>query len=385
MQNNKLKKDTVRVLHVIHKMNRGGAETMIMNLYRHIDRSQVQFDFLVHTNEEGMYDKEILSLGGRIYRIEAFRGYNCLPYYRKLNLFFKEHNEYKIVHGHIGSCAAFYLNAAKKNGCFTIAHSHNACTEHTLKSFLYGMLSFPTRFIADQLIGCSKLAGKSRFGKRMVNSPKYFSFYNAIDIQSFKFSREKRTELKKNNDIPVNIHIYGTVGRITHQKNPQKILDIFRKILLVDENAICIWIGTGEKENEIRNQIITQQLEKKIFLLGVQDNVMDWLQIMDCFIFPSFWEGLPVTLIEAQTSGLPCIISDSITTEIDITDLITRININIDSEYWADVAHSEAMKIMDKRHTNYKEIKESGFEITDTARWISDYYIRIYKSLNNVQ
>lgn len=385
MQNNNSNKNAVRVLHVIHKMNRGGAETMIMNLYRHIDRSQVQFDFLVHTDEEGMYDKEILSLGGRIYTIEAFRGYNFLHYYRQVCLFFKKHTEYKIVHGHIGSCAAFYLKAAKKNGCFTIAHSHNACTEHTLKSFLYGILSFPTRFIADQLIGCSKMAGESRYGKRMVNSPKYFSFYNAIDIEDFKFSSEKRTEFKKNNNITVDFRVYGTVGRITHQKNPQKILDIFKKIILSDKKSICIWIGTGEERDEIRNQIITQQLEDKILLLGVQDNVNDWLQIMDCFIFPSFWEGLPVTLIEAQASGLPCVISDSITTEIDITDLITRMNIQVDSEKWANIAQSEAMKIMDERHTNYQKIKEAGFEIADTAGWISDYYINIYKSLNNVQ
>lgn len=373
----------VRVLHVIDRMDRGGAETMIMNLYRRIDKDKLQFDFLVHSTEKGMYDDEILFLGGRIFSITRFNGYNGIHYYREAYQFFKSHKEYNIVHGHIGSCAAFYLKAAKKNGCFTIAHSHNASTEKTFRNFVFNVFSYPTRFIADQLIGCSQIAGESRFGKRLAISDRYFNFYNAIDVKDFLFSRERKNAFKKSVDfLPDDSHIYGTVGRLTYQKNPRKIFDIFKSIIKIDEKALCLWIGNGEFFDEINSMILSEKLDKRIFLLGIQNNVKDWLQIMDCFVFPSFWEGLPVTLVEAQAAGLPCIISDAITTEVDITELVTRLSIEQDSIIWANLAYSKVVEFLDVRNSDYEKIKTSGYEIADTADWLSNYYMRIAASKN---
>ena len=185
---------TIRVLHVIGIMNRGGAETMIMNLYRNIDRDRVQFDFVENTLENGIYENEILSLGGRIFHCPKFNG-NVISYVRWWDTFFDKHkDEYTFVHGHIGSTAAMYLASARKHGIKTIAHSHNAYSKtFSLNQLEYQILSYPTRFIADYCFACSKEAGISRFGKKV----QFHIVRNAIDTQTFIFNDEIRKNLRK--------------------------------------------------------------------------------------------------------------------------------------------------------------------------------------------
>ena len=152
--------EQIRVLHVIGIMNRGGAEAMIMNLYREIDKTKIQFDFVENSDQQAAYDEEIRKLGGKIYRCPHFTGKNFLAYKRWWKRFFEDHGaEYDIVHGHIGSTAAIYLHEAKKVGCFTIAHSHNSGTDHSLRSALYHMISYPTRWIADFFFGLFQTGG----------------------------------------------------------------------------------------------------------------------------------------------------------------------------------------------------------------------------------
>lgn len=205
--------EPIRVLHVIGIMNRGGAETMIMNLYRNIDRSKVQFDFVENSYESAVFDEEILSLGGRIYRCPHYNGKNHFTYVKWWNDFFKSHpSEYPIVHGHVGSTAAIYLSIAKKYGAYAIAHSHNSGGDRGIKTLLYKALSYNTRNVADYFFACSTPAGIDRFGKGIVNSSRYSLLNNAIEIGDFSYCADIR-----GGDAP-SVKFDGSVGRWSCRK-----------------------------------------------------------------------------------------------------------------------------------------------------------------------
>ena len=367
--------EPVRILHVIGAMNRGGAETMIMNLYRKIDRDKIQFDFLLSSNNHGQYEDEIRTLGGKIYHIQHFNGLNVITYYKQCISFFKKHPEISIVHGHIGSSAAFYLQAAKTYGCFTIAHSHNANASFCMHSIGYKFFSFPTRYIADQLFGCSTEAGIARYGKWVTETRKYRNFNNGINLNDFYFDKDIRKQVREEFHIGEKDIVIGTVGRITEQKNPSMIFSIFQKAAASNSNCYCLWIGTGQEEEKFRKMIIEEKLSDKILMLGVRNDIPRLLQAFDCFLFPSFWEGLPVTLIEAQAAGVPCVISESITCEVEITGLIERHSLDENAEEWVTACFSNAKRYRDNRSCFKEAVKSSGYDIGETSKWLYDFYL----------
>ena len=374
-----MNEEPIRVLQVIGSMNRGGAEAMIMNLYRNIDRTKVQFDFLVHTDIEAQYDKEIKSLGGRIYSIIKFNGINVLGYYNSCKAFFANHPEYKIVHGHIGSCAAFYLKAAKKSGCYTIAHSHSVGgSQYSLHDLLYRIYSFPTRYIADLLIGCSSEAGKARFGKKVLNWKNYINFPNAVDIEQFKFNEDIRSDVRKELGLSNETIVVGTVGRITQPKNPEFIAQVFLKILSCQQNAVCLWVGTGELERKVKEIIESKHDGSRIIMTGLRSDVYRLLQAMDVFVFPSLWEGLPVTVVEAQAAGLPVVLSDSITKEVEVSSLLEWHSVNEPELIWAkSCLEMVSRHPIDKRVSPIEEIAGHGYDIKESAKYLQNRYLSI--------
>ena len=192
----------LRVLQVIGKMDRAGAETIIMNLYRNMDRSKVQFDFLVFSDEKGDYDDEILKMGGYIYHMPCFKGYNYLKLYREFQIFFKEH-PYRVVHGHIGSLAPAYLRAAKSNGAYTIAHSHATKSNRILESFIFTIFSYRVRYIADYFFACSKQAGIDRFGEKIVKSNRFEVINNAINSEDYQYTLKRHEALKRKMELKI--------------------------------------------------------------------------------------------------------------------------------------------------------------------------------------
>lgn len=185
--------EPIRVLHVLGNIQLGGAESRIMDLYRHLDRARVQFDFLIHTDKEGHFDKEILQLGGRIFRVPRFQLYNYFSYRKAMADFFKEHHEFKAVQGHMTSTAAIYLPLAKKAGIpVTIAHARSAGVDKGLKGTLTGWMRRNLSRKADHLFTCSRLAGISVFGEKAVREGKTIFIPNAIDCQAFAYNEKKR-------------------------------------------------------------------------------------------------------------------------------------------------------------------------------------------------
>ena len=223
----------IRVLHVIGIMDRGGAETMIMNLYRHIDRNRIQFDFVVHTGAEGAFDQEINRLGGKIYHCPGYILMNHISYVRWWKGFFNARGRfYSIVHGHIGSTAAVYLRIAKKHGLYTIAHSHNTNGSLTGKELLYRMLSYRTRFTADYFFACSRQAGIDRYGKGILRQKERFKvFPNAINTAAFSFDGAARRRVREQLDIKEGTLLLGHVGRFQKVKNHRFIVQVFYSLL----------------------------------------------------------------------------------------------------------------------------------------------------------
>lgn len=360
----------IRILHVIGIMNRGGAESMIMNLYRNIDRKKVQFDFVENTYEKGIYENEIISLGGRIFHCPKFNG-NVFLYMKWWNEFFDKHkNEYTFVHGHIGSTAAMYLASAKKHGIKTIAHSHNTYTKSISFSQLrYRVFSYPTRFISDYFFACGEEAGISRYGKRTV----FHVIRNAIDTREYNYQREISRNKRKELQIGPDMTVFGHVGRFNEQKNHMFLLKVFADITKLNDTVILLSAGDGPLREKMEEEAMNIGIADKVRFLGVREDIPELMQCMDVMIFPSLYEGLPVTLVEAQCTGLRCLISDRISDECILTDdLITYMSLDESSEEWA----KNALNLSDyERHSYEEAIIKAGYDIKENATWLQSFYL----------
>lgn len=365
----------IRVLEVFGKMNRGGAETMMMNLYRKMDRSRVQLDFMVHTEEHCQFDDEIEQLGGRIFRVPRFKVYNLLSYVKAWRCFFKAHPEIRVVHGHIGSTAAIYLHEANRARCYTIAHSHSAgMPQRTMHDYFYACFSWPTRFVAKKLLGCSTEAGIVRYGKKAVGSVRYQNFPNAIDLERFSYNKEVREQYRRKLGVLANQKVIVHVGRITTPKNPSMVYRVFKKIIDLDASALCLWVGTGDQEEKYRKLVTEAGLRDRIQMTGARSDIPELLMAADVFLFPSLWEGLPVSVIEAQASGLPCIISDSISKEVAVTPLVEWHSLTETVDVWAKRCIEAAALNMEHRESPLDFLSKAGYDIDDSVKKIIQIY-----------
>lgn len=360
--------EPIRVLQVVTHMNRGGLETMLMNYYRNIDRNKVQFDFLTHRpeSEKKDYDDEIRSLGGKIYHMPVLNPFS--PGYKKsLDQFFKEHKEYKIVHSHLDCLSAYPLKAAKKNGVpIRIAHSHNTSQEKNLKYLIkdYSKKQIPK--YATHLFACGKEAGQWMFGKH-----KFQIMNNAIDAKKFIYNEEIRKQKRAELGVEDKF-VIGHVGRFNLQKNHEFLIQCFKAFLQKNSDAVLLLVGNGDLQEKARQQVKGYGIEDYVKFLGLREDIPQLLQAMDLFLFPSLFEGLPVTLVEAQAAGLPCVISDTITDEIMITDTISKVSLDADADQWISTISKYKQS---PRKDTMAEIKKHGFDIEKNARWLEEFYI----------
>ena len=366
------KNNPIRVLHVLTAMNRAGTETMLMNLYREIDRTKIQFDFAVSATTECDYDKEIKNLGGKLFRYPKYKGVNHISYKLWWNKFFIDHPEYKIVHGHIGSTAAIYLKIAKKHNIFTIAHSHSTGGKLSIRSALYKMYSYNTRNIADYFIGCSKEALVNRYGTRIAENTDISAVLNnGVDVQKYIYDEQIRDAVKKELCLNDKLLLVGTVGRFTEAKNVFFIVDIISELNKVCTDFRFIWAGTGELKDQVKGYIEEKNLEDKIIMLGVRDDIPRILQILNVFILPSKYEGLPVIGVEAQAAGVPMLCSNKVSQEVKMTDCCTFLPID-SPKVWAESILRERTF---RRITSAPEdVIKAGYDIRSTAAWLTDVY-----------
>ena len=361
----------IRILHVVTYMGRGGLETMIMNYYRRMDREKVQFDFLTHRDFRADYDDEIEALGGRIYRLPRLVPWSG-SYRKALDRFFAEHREYRIVHVHQDCLSSVILAAAAKYGVpVRIAHSHNSSQDKNLKYLvkLFYMRKIPA--LATQLFACGKEAGDWMFG----GAP-YRVLNNAIDAGRYAYDAARREKMRQVLGIDPDAFVVGHVGRFDAVKNHTFLLDVFAQLVSRQPSAVLLLVGDGVLRPDMEQKAQALGLGDRVIFTGVRGDVPDLMQAMDCFVFPSLYEGIPVTLIEAQAAGLPCIVSDGVPVESQKTCNFERMALKEGAEAWAAaIAGTAGLQRPDTR----REIAAAGYDIVDNARWLQDYYLNEWK------
>ncbi len=373
-----MEKQPIRILHVIGSMKLGGAENLIMNLYRNIDRSRVQFDFVENTLQKAAFDDEIFALGGRIFNCPHYNGKNHLTYTKWWRAFFDAHaGEFAAVHGHIGSTAAIYLRIAKKHGLFTIAHSHNT-RGVGFKDVLYRTLAFPTRYIADQFFACSRQAGIDRYGKKVgANPARCIVLHNAIDTNHFAYNTFVRTITRTKLGISEQELVIGHVGRFVQQKNHTFLLDIFNELLKMNPNSRLLLLGEGDTEEQVQQKAKTLGIAQKVIFAGTHSDTAPFYQAMDVFVLPSLFEGFGIVNIEAQCSGLPCLISDKVAKDSVLAEnLVSVRSLNDHAKKWAE---DICLCLRTPRTDHAAVIAEKGFDILQTVNWLSDYYCSLQR------
>lgn len=382
--------EAVRVLHVLGNTNLGGAESRIMDLYRHTDRNRVQFDFLVHSGEEGFYEKEIRELGGRIFRVPRFRIYNYFSYRKALKEFFQEHHEFALVQGHMTSTAAIYLPIAKKAGVKkTAAHARSSGVDKGLKGTMTRFLRRNLADKADYLFTCSELAGISVYGEKAVREGKTIFIPNAIDCAGFTFDPAKREKLREELGL-TDALIIGHVGRFHYAKNHEYLLRVFAELCRMsagaggstaetgaDQKYHLILLGEGPLMEDTRKLAEELGVADRVHFLGNHKNIADYYQAMDYFVYPSRYEGMPGTIVEAQASGLPCLMSDTICREVIATELVETMSIEEEPKAWAEGLQRRMDALVSKQENREKyaaKMAAAGFDVQAQAERMMRFY-----------
>lgn len=358
----------IRILHMIGSLNIGGSQMMIMNLYRNIDREKIQFDFILDHPKQLYFAEEVETLGGKIFFMPEFTGINLQRVKKAWNNFFKEHPEYKILHSHVRSYASLYIPIAKKHGLKTIIHSHSTSNGKGITSIVKRVMQYPLRYQADYLIACSNEAGQWLYGKKACLKDNYFFLPNAIDTTKYRYSEDIANKYRDEFGL-VDKFVIGHVGRLHEVKNHMFLLAFFAEVSKRRSDAMLLLVGDGDLRSSIEAKIKELQIENRVILAGSRGDVAAIMSAMDVFVLPSLYEGLPVTVVEAQAAGLHCLISNCITEDVDISELVERLPIN-DTGAWIERILSMDVNRIDVM----PKIKQAGFDVSETATKLTEFY-----------
>jgi glycosyltransferase involved in cell wall biosynthesis len=355
-------------------MNRGGLETFIMNLYRNIDRSKVQFDFLVHSNKEGAFDQEIMALGGKIFSVPS-RKQGVLKYRKALADFFNTHPEYKIIHSHISSLTNVSpLRVAKKYGVpCRIVHSHNIMQGGSrIHRYIHRINQLSLKSYATHYFACSDLAAKWMYPKELYENHEFKLINNGIETEKFKFNKDVRIQKRKELGVNNN-YVIGHVGRFQTQKNHSFLIDIFKEIYVKNNDCVLLLVGDGELRREIETKVKELGLTENVIFTGVRSDIPELFQAMDVFVFPSFYEGWGIVLVEAQASGLECFTSNKVVPkEVDVADLVEFVDLDKSAQVWAD----KILNVYSYERNNTTDIiKTGGYDICQVVEDLQKWYL----------
>lgn len=368
----------IRVLHILQRMEAGGTQALLMNIYRNIDRNKIQFDFLVEYPDKQFYDDEIKKLGGNIFYTSVRKNFNLFKFQNELTKVLKENN-YKIVHIHAYTIGYFALKTAKKCGVpIRIAHSHSNNMTKDLKRYIKKIMQRLYLVYATDYMACSKEAGNYLFRNK-----KFEVLNNAIDSRKFIFNNAIRETIRKDLQLKDEF-IVGHIGRFKEEKNHKFLIKVFKEIKAKIPNSKLVLIGEGPLKKDIKNIIAKEEIENETLLLGNKENVNELLQIMDVFIFPSFYEGLGIAAIEAQAAGTPTIISDGVPDETIISPICMKKSLNNSVNEWASTAIKLSENVL--AHTNMqKYVIDNGYDLDKTVKWIENYYVDKFKEIKNAK
>ena len=350
-----------RILCILSGMNAGGAETFLMKIYRKLDKTKYQIDFCVNVTEKNFYEDEIIEYGGKMFRIPT-KSENLQEYKKSLYEVVKNGCYDSVLRITSNGMGFLDLKVAKDAGAKRCcARSSNSSDGKGVKLWLahrLGRLLYSKS--VDVKFAPSDLAAIYTFGQAEYNRGKVEILHNGVDLKFFKYEEESAKNIRREFKIEDDVKIVGHVGRLMEQKNHLFLVDVFDEIHKKDEKTVLMIVGKGELEEKIKFYISSKHLEDSVIFTGVRSDIPAVMSAMDVFVFPSFFEGMPNTVIEAQATGLPCIIADTITKEADITGLVQYLPLSISAECWADAALD---KLSGKRKDTYLDLMSQGYDI----------------------
>lgn len=365
--------EKIKVLQIIRSMNIGGAQTLLMNILKNIDKEKIEFHFLL--NEKGVFDEEIKRMGGKIFYMPYITEVGQMKYCKNLKKFFEEHPEYKIVHSHLNQVSGIILKVAKKCKVpVRISHSHNTQNTNNIIVKLYKLyLQSMINKNATNYFACSKEAAEWLFRNK---SKEAIIINNGIEVEKFAFSNEIRERIRKEYNINQGTLVIGHVGRFTEQKNHTLLFKIFSEIYKNRKDSLLFLVGDGKLRKECEEKIKELNLSKNVIFAGEKQNVNEIFNAFDIYVLPSKSEGLGIVLIEAQANGLRCVASNEVPSITNVTGEVTYISLETPIKEWAKVIEEKARL---GRIEKIEGIKENGYDIKDTARKLE----KIYRELIN--
>lgn len=350
-----------RILCLVSSMDAGGAETFLMKLYRNMDRNLYQMDFAVNVKEPAFYDEEILNMGGKIHYIPP-KTRDIIGFTKELYNLVKD-KKYQYVLRVTSNGIGFYdLLIAKKAGAkVCAARSSNSSDGGRM---LVQVANHIARILflryVDVMIAPSDLAAEYTFGKRMVRKGKVHFLKNAIDLREYAYSEQAREEIRKEFGIG-QAPLIGHIGRFAEQKNHRFLIEIFKNVQQEIPESKLLLVGEGEMEPEIRALVQEKGLERQVIFSGVRKDISKLLSAMDVFVLPSLYEGMPNVIIEAQATGLPCVIADTITKEADLTGMVSYVPLREVKAWQREL--KEILSEGKERHAQERVMRECGYDI----------------------
>lgn len=368
MSDNPIEKKPIRVLQIIGIVCGGGVEAVIMNYYRHIDRSKVQFDFVVDGFEKTGLDDEIESLGGKIYHITPYKN-NIFRYMNEIKKIVHD-NHYEIVHSNMNTLSVFSLFAAWRGGASVrILHNHStAVFSEGLRSVMKYILRPFAPLFANVCVACSEYAGEWMYGKKKMSDGSVTVFRNAIAVGDFYYDGGVRKQLRRELHIADDALVIGHVGRFMYQKNHSFLIDVFKEIQNKVENSVLLLVGDGPLKTDVMNKIEKLNIVDKVRFLGIRRDVYKWYNVMDVFVLPSRYEGLGVVGVEAQANGLYCFFSNEIPLECKCSSYVKYLSLQENPEVWA----KQILNVDCHRHSS-KSIHD--FDIKEAAKKMERFYL----------
>lgn len=351
-----------KILCIIDSLNAGGAETFLMKVSRCMPQEKCQFDFIV-SQDGGSYSQEVLERGGKIHVIPTRRK-NFRGAFLGIKNIVRGNGYDSVLKLGDSPLLAVDLIAARLGGAQKLGfRSCNALTGLSRKQILIDWVMRPVlNVVANVKLAPSMLAAEYTFGKHHAHKHVHL-LHNGVDLNVFHFDPEGRACVRREFSIQDKL-VIGHVGRFHKQKNHRFLLEIFSSIRKKKSNAVLLMVGTGELESEIRRQARSLDLEPYVIFAGLRFDIPQMLSAMDVFVFPSFHEGMPNTVIEAQSTGLPCVIADTITKEADITGLVKYRSLSASAEEWAETALGAVHSV---RKDTYADFVAHGYDIQSVS------------------
>ena len=352
-----------RILFILNSLDAGGAETFLMKVYRTLSTEEYQFDFIV-SKDGGCYTQEVLTRGGRIYAI-PMRTKDAIGALNGIRKIVRDNCYECVMKLGDNPIAVVDLLAAKLGGAKYLAmRSCNALTGLSIRAKIINTLLRPVlNTVANVKIAPSILAAEYTFGKYHAHRDVHL-LHNGVDLKVFRYDEEGRFQIRKEFGIPDKL-VIGHVGRFHEQKNHRYLLEIFKEVCEVRTDAILLLVGIGKLENMIREYVKELDLQDVVVFAGQRFDIPQILSAMDVFVFPSLHEGMPNTVIEAQATGLPCVIADTITLEANITGLVTYMSLDVSSSQWAQKV---LLMATEERRNTVSDFLEQGYDIEKVSK-----------------